>query len=511
MKSTYIPYFIFLLLFSVFANAQKIERINLKKANKLKGGTFNGQKINKLLGDVVLTHNDATMYCDSAYQYLESNKVDAFGHVIIKDKGTTVTGDVLYYNGDTELAQIRGNQVTLVDKKQTLTTQFLDYNLKTSTGVYFNGGKLVDEKSVLTSERGTYYNQQKKYTFKKNVILVRDNYVLKSDTLEYHSATKKAYFHGPTHINSANQHLFAKKGDYHTIKEISNFKDSAYIETKDYILMGDSLHFDNAKDIGKAFRNVKLHAYKDSLTIYGDKATRWGKLGYAEIYGNAIALKELDKDTLYLLADTLTSQEDTLGKKRAIQGFHHVKIYNKDFQGKCDSLIYLTSDSMITLFREPVLWNEKTQITADTIIATMANGSIHKAYTYTKSFIVSHDTLTNYNQIKGKNMIAHFKNSTIDYIDVNGNGESLYYAKDNEEKNKIIGLNYIICSNMVIYFKNDALNQISFLKKPDARFIPPHEISPKEKTLKDFSWKIKIRPQLFEFNERVSLHKENIN
>lgn len=451
------------------------------------------------------------MYCDSAYQYINSNKIDAFGHVKIKDQGAFLYGDILYYDGDTELAKIRGDEVKLIDKKQTLTTQFLNYNLGTSTGQYYNGGKVIDQKSTLTSEKGTYYNRSKKYTFKNKVTLLRDNYTLTSDTLEYHSNNKMAYFHGPTHINSNNQHLFARKGQYHTTKEISHFTDSAYIETQDYILKGDSLFFNNDDDIGKAFKNVHLHSFKDSLTIYGNEATRWGKLGYAEVYGNAIAIKSLEKDSLYLIADTLTSQKDTLGKKSAIYGYNNVEIFNTDFQGKCDSLVFLDQDSLITMYEAPILWNNKHQITADTIIAKLRKGTIHRAYTNTNSFITSHDTLSNFNQIKGKNMTAYFKNGGIDHIDVSGNGESLYYAKDAQEASKIIGLNYIICSNMIIYFVENELNQISFLRKPDAKFIPPQEITNKEKKLKNFSWHNEIRPTLNQFTERVITFSENIN
>lgn len=511
MKTGFLTYLLIVIITIPVIKAQKIERIHLKKAKKLKGGVFNGQKINKVIGNVVFTHNSATMYCDSAYQYVESNKIDAFGHIKIKDKGSTVYGDILYYNGDNELAQIRGKEVKLIDEKQTLTTQHLDYNLKTSTGVYFNGGKVIDQKSTLTSQKGTYYNKSNKYTFKDDVTLVRENYTLKSDTLEYHTSSKMAYFHGPTHIHSDNQYLFAKKGQYHTTKEISNFKDSAFIETKDYTLRGDSLYFDNDKEIGKAFDNVILHSLKDSLTIYGTEAVRWGALGYAEVYGNAIAIKQLDDDTLFLSADTLISQEDTLGKKSSIIGFNNTKIYNADFQGKCDSLIYLTKDSIITLYNSPILWNKKHQIKADTIVAILKNGTIYQAQTNSSSFIISQDTLSDFNQIKGKNTIAYFANGGIDFIDVNGNGESLYYAKDSQDATKTIGLNYIICSNMIIYFKDDALNEISFLKKPDAKFIPPHQITSKQKELKNFSWEDEIRPRLLEFKERINSHNQSFN
>lgn len=489
-------------------NAQKIERIKLKKANKLKGGKFEGKKINKVLGNVIFQHKNATMYCDSAYQYVKSNKIDAFGHVRIIDKGSTVTGDILHYDGNTELAKIRGKEVKLIDTKQTLITQHLDYNLKTSTGIYFNGGKVIDQNTTLTSDRGTYYNIINQYNFKDSVVLKRKDYTLYSDTLEYHSNSKIAYFHGPTHIYSPSKHLFSKKGEYHTIKDISKFHDSAYIETDSYILSGDSLYFDNENDVGEAFQNVRLESFTDSLILYGTQALRLGKLGYAKIYGNTLGQKLLGTDTLYILADTLISQEDTLDRKAGIIAYNNVKLYNKDFQATSDSLIYLLKDSTITFYRNPILWNDKNQITADTVMALLKDGTIDKSYAFTNSFIIAHDTLLKFNQIKGRNLTAHFKEGDIKQVDVNGNGESIYYAND-EKDNSVIGMNYIICSNMEIFFKDNELNRISFMKKPNAKFIPPHEINASNKWLKKFDWKVNDKPKLIEFNSRYLAHVEN--
>lgn len=158
------------------------------------------------------------------------------------------------------------------------------------------------------------------------------------------------------------------------------------------------------------------------------------------------------------------------------------------------------------MFRDPVLWNKNNQITGDTVISVLHKGEINRAYVNTNSFVISHDTLTRFNQIKGRNMVAYFKEGDLDYVDVLGNGESNYYAIDDADKS-LTGLNYIICSNMVIYFKENQLNQISFLKKPDARFIPPAQITSSDRELKNFKWQEKIKPQLEEFISRTDLDK----
>jgi hypothetical protein len=121
----------------------------------------------------------------------------------------------------------------------------------------------------------------------------------------------------------------------------------------------------------------------------------------------------------------------------------------------------------------------------------------------TNSFVVSEDSLNNFNQIKGKRMTAIFANKTIHHVDVDGNGESIYYALQEEEKDldsllvKIVyvsGMNKMICSNMKINFLEGKVDNFSAYVKPDAQFIPPHEIRKEDERLKGFVWRGRERP-----------------
>ena len=42
-----------------------------------------GNGVKRLIGNVRLKHEDALMFCDSAYVYSKTNKMDAYGHVRI--------------------------------------------------------------------------------------------------------------------------------------------------------------------------------------------------------------------------------------------------------------------------------------------------------------------------------------------------------------------------------------------------------------------------------------------
>src|SRR6185437_4289050 len=132
------------------------------------------------------------------------------------------------------------------------------------------------------------------------------------------------------------------------------------------------------------------------------------------------------------------------------------------------------------------------QIEADSINIQMANKKIDRMNLRQNSLIISTDSMENFNQVKGKTMTAIFTNNKISKINVNGNGESIYYVLENDST--ISGLNRAICSDIVVRFSDNKLTTITFIKKPEARFIPPHEIKEEDTRLKGFKWRIKEKP-----------------
>ena len=89
-------------------------------------------------------------------------------------------------------------------------------------------------------------------------------------------------------------------------------------------------------------------------------------------------------------------------------------------------------------------------------------------------------------------MVAFFTNGDLKRVNVNGNGESIYFALEGDTT--LTGMNKAICSNMVLKFAENKLDRISFLVNPDASFIPPHELNDAEKQLEGFTWHQELRP-----------------
>ncbi|SFG42173.1 OstA-like protein [Pontibacter chinhatensis] len=467
--------------------------VDLQQADSLIGGTFNGQRIDKLIGNVIFKQKDGTLYADSVYQYKEKNMLEAFGSVRINQADTVnITGKRATYNGDTRTATIIGD-VVMRDPRMTLTTPSLVYNLNTRTATYTEGGVIVDPENRLESRRGAYNTETKMFDFEQNVKVKTADYDIKAQKMRYNTLTKVVYFQGPTFIEGQQGDLYAEEGTYNTITKISNFGRNAYILTDEYRLGGDKLYYDQNTGYGFAERNVSLRALKDDVTIRGAIGRYWRDRGEAKVYGSPVMETIMEGDTLFLSADTLYSQEPR-GERTAsmIYAYKDVKIFKSDLQGKADSLSYNRTDSIMHLNVNPVLWSEESQMVADTIHIQLRNKTIDRMYMYSNAFISSEDSLQNYNQVKGRDMTAFFVGGDIRRVNVNGNGESLYFALEGDTV--LTGMNKAICSDMTLMFAENKLKRISFLVQPDASFIPPHELGEDDKQLEGFTWMADIRP-----------------
>ena len=92
-------------------------------------------------------------------------------------------------------------------------------------------------------------------------------------------------------------------------------------------------------------------------------------------------------------------------------------------------------------------------------------------------------------------MTAYFLKGRINEVDVNGNGEVIYYALA-EGDSITMGLNRILCSNLKLRFDKKTIRNISAYVKPEARFIPPHEFTVAVQKLDGFKWQGEFRPTL---------------
>ena len=503
-------YFLILLFYPLLLSAQqdKPTKIELIHADSLDYNKEVNKNVRRLIGNVSFKHENAIMNCDSAYLYAETNSMESFGSIRI-NQGDTVTlkGDHLNYDGNSSVAIVTGN-VILSDRKMTLTTDRVDYDRKSGIAFYNSGGKIVDNADTLTSRTGTYNSATKEMHFKTDVVLTNPQYVMRTDTMHYNTLTRTTYFFGPTTITSKENFIYCERGFYNTEKEISGFTSNAYIKTQTQKLKGDSIAYNRKTGEGKAFENVSISDSANNILINGKYAEHNEFTERSLVTGLAEMIQIFTTDSLFLHADTLSAIADTLApkdslqkKKRTVFAFHNVKFFKTDLQGRCDSLVYSFRDSAIHLYNAPILWSNANQMTSDSVTLLTAFGKISHVLMKNNAFIVSladsanmgNNDSVRFNQIRGRDLTGYFSDNKLYKIFVEGNGQTIYYAKNKEEK--LTGVNRADCSDIYISVEENKVKEISLVNNPDATFYPLNEIFPRELRLKGFAWLPKLRPE----------------
>ncbi|MBM3404172.1 MAG: organic solvent tolerance protein OstA [Bacteroidetes bacterium] len=472
--------------------AQDTTRIYLLNANTWKLERTGNLELQKLVGNVILRHDSTFLYCDSAYLNDDTKHVKAFGHVNIKVSDTlNIFGDTLYYNGTTRVARMLNN-VRLVDNQTILTTDTLYYDRNTAIARYHTGGRIENGDNVLTSRHGYYYTDRKEFFFKDEVILRNPDYIMHSDTMKYHTVTEIAYFFGPSTVTGKDNYIYCEDGRYNTQVDISRISKNAVLWHKQQMLKGDSIYYEQQTGFGEAFRNVEAADTTQDIIIYGHYGRYVKQQGYTLMTDSAVALKLDGKDTLFLHADTLRSTFDTAQQTRQVMAYHKVKFFRHDLQGLCDSLIYRTADSALIMHYGPVLWAEKSQMTADSITLVIMNNKLDSMVLYNSAFMISKDDTLKFNQVKGRTMMGFFRNNDLYKINVFGNAETIYFVR--EEDRSLIGINKAISSDMLIFVEDNDIRSITYIGKPEATLYPEAELTPYDLVLRDFKWMENRKP-----------------
>lgn len=489
-----------LLLISATIFAQARKKIRLVSAERATYNELMNPGVQHIVGNAIFEHEGAYLYCDSALLNERSNNLNCFGNVRIKSGDTlTLSGDQLDYSGETRIAKVTGQVVKLVDKQTTLLSDYINYDRNSNTAYYETGGIITSrdknkDDNRLTSRKGYYYTNLKEYFFSEKVVLKNKRYTMNSDSMIYFTDTKIAFFKGPTTIKGKDQDLYCESGWYNTETDIGSLTKHAKIINDKRILTGDSIYFDRAKDVGKGYRDVTLLDTTNNIILKGNYGEFWNKKGFGFMTQKALAIMvQKKKDSLFMHADTLRATFDTAHNTKILFAYHKVRFFNDSLQGVCDSMVFVTKDSILNLFKNPVLWSGKNQLSADTIRLYTKNKQVSKLMMFNTAFIISRDTLENFNQVKGKLMTAFFKDNKITRINVDGSAESLYYVRQDDRL--LIGVNKAVSSNLVIYMDDQQkVKKITWIQKPTNVLYPEKELPKEEKRLRDFKWVETGRP-----------------
>ena len=184
--------------------------------------------------------------------------------------------------------------------------------------------------------------------------------------------------------------------------------------------------------------------------------------------------------------------EDT-SKVGFLEAISNVKIYKKDMQVSCDSLVYCDLDSLAQFFRDPIIWQDANrQYTADSIYVSVSGGTMDKAMLMSDAFITIQEDSLHFDQIKGTEMMAYFDgNGGLRRFDVLGGASALFYIEENDA---LATVNKTDSKMLSATFKDGELQRIYYFEEAKNDGYPVVRLSREERQLKGFRWDPAKRP-----------------
>ncbi len=479
--------------------AQQRKQIVIEKADKMRNLKRDGLDIRRLIGNVVIRHEDVIMHCDSAYDYTSLNRFDAFGKVVVFQETSTLYGDTLHYNSETKKGRIRGKIVRLVDEDATLITRYIDFDTNQQIANYFEGGIITTDSARFSSKRGIYFSKQKLFAFAEDVAYSDNDMILNTDSLQYGTRSEKIWFFGPTRVYNDENYIYCEKGWYNRKESIAELRQNAYIDNKEQRVFGEKIFYDRPNGFAEVEHNGCVIDTVQKLTLYSNYIRYFEHTEFGEATKSPLVVSISDEgDTLYLRADRLmgiairdsVKTDSTLF--HLMKGIGDVRFYRIDLQGKCDSMVYHSTDSLLSMYVEPIIWNKENQLSSDNLDILFKDENISRMYFNGSAFICSQEDSIHFNQIRGKEMVGIFSRGKLNKLDVKGNGQTVYFVR---EKEKLSAVNKAESSNLTINIKDNTVSSIMFRDTPKATLFPIKNIDIKEVTLKGFAWHDDKRPK----------------
>ena len=257
-------------------------------------------------------------------------------------------------------------------------------------------------------------------------------------------------------------------------------------------ITADSMFYNKIDGFVEAFGNMILNDTVQKSIVMGNYGYYDEINEFAFATDSAQVIEYSQRDSSYIHADSIFMR--TIDEERELKAYYGVRFYRVDLQSVCDSMQYFTGDSIIRLYKNPIIWNEGYQINGDTINILMNDSTIERMYVLNYAYTFEEIDSTYYNQLKGRNLTAFFEAGELYRIEVEGNGEAIYYTIDDKDAAPL-QLSKIEAPFLNFKIGNRKIEDI--LGKPETKLaiIPIPDLTPDLKFLQGFVDYNYIRPK----------------
>lgn len=433
------------------------------------------------------------MYSQRGYYHVQEETIYFKDSVRVQDPQFRLKADSLYYKVRENKAYFTGP--TLIrQQKANLYCEEGYYDLVAQKGLFTRNAQFADSTRQAQATEIYYQAQPERIVLRGDGLYKEGSRFVSGDTLDYSTVSGDFLVRGNGFLQDGQQTIQSEGIDYNTKTERFKTLGRAKVQDGAQFLEADQIIGTDSSEVAIVVGHVVWRDTSARVVLTCDSAAYQRSAGYFMAMGSPpLLMQVIDGDTLFLVADRIRAERG--GDKdstRQIHAYHHVLIFKSDLQASCDSLTYSERDSLFTFFGDPVIWSDTSQFTADTISIRMAEQAIDSIFLRRQALILNTPDEQYFNQVKGRLITASFISGELAKMDVVGNAESVYYAQ--EENGEYLGVNSSVCSEMVLLFADNQVQDIYYLREPESVMYPMDQVDHGSLRLDGFRWRIREKP-----------------
>ena len=434
------------------------------------------------------------------------------------------------------------DQVNMYMDTTFVKTSRLEYRSDINTAYFGYGTDMWQDDNMLSANDGWYDREKELFFFRRNVHMLTKKQEIWSDTLYYHRVPNNVEMRGKVEVMDTTQNAFALAGRMEYIDSISRVKmtrdpavmsisdekgkrDTLYVGADTLLYLGIRRNQVNPSWVSGAKKRLD-DLSGDPVTEYRRKAAEAAAKAAEDAAKNDPGAAARDRgpggmpvkmgggpggvppqgapqenpapeDTLNTIpapVDSTAVEPVDSTRLAFIWAIKNVKLYRKDMQMSCDSLVYNDLDSLVRLYRDPLVFNEgNRQYAADSIYLVIRNRVAERARLMNNAFITTEEAPECFDQIRGTEMMAYFDTTrTLQRFDALGGATALFFLKENDA---LATVNKVDSKMLYAVFKDGYVDKMYYFDNAKNDAYPVVQLPKEERYMKGFRWDPDRRPK----------------
>jgi len=306
-----------------------------------------------------------------------------------------------------------------------------------------------------------------------HVHLIRDTLTIFADRIEFLEDEQVIHLIGSVRMQTPNKDVFSQKATYYPETDyLELFNNVKYIDSS-RILRTENATIDLKRNYLRSPVAVNVLQLKDNSFVSSDSGAADTENNRYYFTGNAYFYKpDSSENDAKIWADKFEIYQregDILFK-----AIDSVKIIRGQLNAKCQRADYYIDRGIIYLSGDPHAEWDLNEMISDTMIIFIDEETNQpqkfNLIDHAEVFSPLDSTRKRENYLSGRNIIAHFRDGEINWIEAIDNATSNYYIENEEESNS--GMNHASADTIRMYLKEQEIDSVAIIGGIEGTYNP---------------------------------------